>query len=116
VFLQRLLRPLLRLLPDKVLELFAIIARELIILYFQIGSLFFKRGFPLRSYLERVFMKCDKQSQKFIIFDQINPIYSKYYRKEEIISLVEECDLDVIEIYHRHGYSWFLMCKVRGNF
>lgn len=115
VLLQSLLRPLLRLLPDKVLELFAILARELVILYFQIGSLVLKRGFPLQSYLKSVFMECDRQSQKFIIFDQINPIYSKYYRKEEIIALVEECNFDVEDIHHRHGYSWFLICKVKDN-
>ncbi len=61
---------------------------------------------PLRGYLLNVFGKCGWQKRKYIIFDQLNPAYAKYYRREELESLLRSAGFAEIEFYHRHGYSW----------
>ena len=39
---------------------------------------------PLKKYFINVFNKCGWKKRNDIIFDQLNPAYSKYYKKEEI--------------------------------
>jgi len=64
---------------------------------------------PLRGYLVNVFGKCGWQKRKYIIFDQLNPAYAKYYRREELKALLKAAGFDRVELYHRHGYSWTAM-------
>lgn len=40
------------------------------------------------------------------IYDQLNPAYARYYRKEEIVKLMEIGGFKDISLYYRHGYSW----------
>jgi hypothetical protein len=60
----------------------------------------------MRDYLLNVFAKCGMQKRKYIIFDQLNPSYVKYYMKNELIEIMTEAGFHGIEIHHRHGYSW----------
>jgi len=61
---------------------------------------------PLHSYLNNVFGKCSWKHRRYIIFDQLNPRYSKYYKKSEVIDLLASAGFVDINLYHRHGYSW----------
>ncbi len=66
---------------------------------------------PLKGYLLNVFAKCGWKEQKLIIFDQLNPCYAKYYKKQDVESLLQECGFSNIAYYHRHGYSWTVIAK-----
>ena len=61
---------------------------------------------PLRRYINNVFSKCTKKERAIIIYDQIKPHYVKFYKREEVISLLEDAGFSEIKTYHRHGYSW----------
>jgi SAM-dependent methyltransferase len=61
---------------------------------------------PLADYVRDVFAKLDRNRRRVVIFDQLNPAYAKYYRKDEVQNLFEEAGFVDIRPHHRHGYSW----------
>lgn len=61
---------------------------------------------PLRDYLTNVLWKMSPEKRRLVIYDQLNPSYSKYYRRNEALELLSSCGLKDIKIHHRHGYSW----------
>ena len=77
--------------------------------YFVSRGLFFGK-LPLSKYVREVFGPCSRLEKKYIVFDQLNPSYAKYYRLEELEELVEYFDFKKVEYYHRHGYSWTVIC------
>lgn len=66
---------------------------------------------PLRGYLLNVFAKCGWEKRKYIIFDQLNPAYAKYYRREELLKLLNDAGFHDVRLYHRHGYSWTAIAR-----
>ena len=66
---------------------------------------------PLRKYFIEVFGKCSFEKRNYIIFDQLNPSFSKYFKKKELISLLKESGFKKISIKHRHGYSWLAIAQ-----
>ncbi len=66
---------------------------------------------PLRGYLLNVFGKCGWEKRKYIIFDQLNPAYAKYYQREELEELLEAAGFENLQLYHRHGYSWTAIAR-----
>tara|TARA_X000000368_G_C23041672_1_gene717222 strand:- start:1389 stop:2177 length:789 start_codon:yes stop_codon:yes gene_type:complete len=61
---------------------------------------------PLKQYFLNVFSQFSFTHRVYVIFDQLNPKYSKYYKKEETIELLENVGFKIDEIYHRDKYSW----------
>jgi hypothetical protein len=47
--------------------------------------------------------------RRLVIYDQLNPEYAKYYRREEAIALLADNGFKDVIAYHRHGYSWTVM-------
>lgn len=61
---------------------------------------------PLKDYMLNHFLKLDQDARVLTIFDQLNPTYAKYYRREEAAQLLGDCGFLDVQVYHRHGYSW----------
>jgi SAM-dependent methyltransferase len=61
---------------------------------------------PMRDYMQNHLGKVDRGMRKITVFDQLNPAYAKYYRRQEAIALVADGGFEDVKIYHRHGYSW----------
>ena len=110
VLFQKVFRPLLRLLPDQVLNLLSLFLTYFLDFYLYVSKFVFNSKLPLTKYLNNLFSKCSRKHKKYIIFDQLNPSYAKYYRLEELEELVEYFDFKKVEYYHRHGYSWTVIC------
>ena len=66
---------------------------------------------PMKSYLLKVFSKCSYQKRNYIIFDQLNPSFSKYFRKKEIFEVMKKSGFKKIKIYRRHNYSWTIISQ-----
>ncbi len=64
---------------------------------------------PLRSYVLNVLAKLDRRTRKLVIHDQLRPSYVKFYRREELIQLMESAGFDATQCYHRRGYSWTVL-------
>lgn len=61
---------------------------------------------PLRSYFQRVFRWLPPAKRRLVIYDQLNPTYTKYYKKQEVFRLLSNAGFGNIRLHHRHGYSW----------
>lgn len=111
VFLQAFLRPILRLLPDFFLEKFSLLLTYILDVYLGISRVFCFSKLPLTKYLSELFSKCGRVQKKYIIFDQLNPAFAKYYKKEEVIDLLKRVGFSEISLFHRHSYSWTAIAK-----
>ena len=65
-----------------------------------------KLPLPMKNYFINVFNNWMEDVKTLTIYDQLNPEYSKYYSKTEIIDEVARAGFHDIKTYHRHGYSW----------
>lgn len=97
------LRRVTKLFPDGILRALSHLLNVGCRLYI-LGCRFVK--LPMRDYMLNVFGKFNWRSQVYVIFDQLNPAYSKYYKKDEAIALIENAGLKVEAIHHRREYSW----------
>lgn len=61
---------------------------------------------PMRDYVLNIIGKFPWKERRFVIFDQLNPEYAKYYRKDEATKLIAEAGFQNVRIHYRHGYSW----------
>jgi len=97
------LRKITKFLPDKILDILSLVLN-----IFLSGYIFLCNyiNLPLKEYMLNVLKKCSFEKRKYIIFDQLNPSYSKYYSKEEVKSLLSSSGFTNIQIINRHGYSW----------
>jgi hypothetical protein len=57
------------------------------------------------------YSKCGREKKKYILFDQLNPEYAKYYKKREITQLLEECGFSDIKINPVFNYSWTVIAR-----
>ena len=97
------LRKITKLLPDKILNLFSVFLNLNLSIYIFLCKYF---NLPLKGYINNVISKCSFEKRTYIIFDQLNPSYSKYYTKNEVNELLKSSGFKKIEIYNRYNYSW----------
>ena len=90
-------------LPDKLVYKIAALLNILIQPYIYLCKFV---NLPLKKYWLEVFNKCGWHKRKDMIFDQLNPAYSKYYKKHEIEKELLDAGFVNLKFHHRHGYSW----------
>lgn len=61
---------------------------------------------PMRQYMRNVLARLPRSVRGLTIYDQLNPAYAKYYRREEAEALLQRAGFEDVRVYHRHGYSW----------
>ena len=103
LFIFNNLRKITKFMPDKFLNLFSIFLNFFLSIY-----IFFCKylNLPLKNYMINVLKKCSFEKRKYIIFDQLNPSYSKYYTKQDVETLLTKSGFKKFEIFNRHQYSW----------
>ncbi len=69
---------------------------------------------PLKRYMIEVVGKMSPDKRRLVIYDQLNPAYSKYYTRAEAVDLLARNGFESVEAFHRHGYSWTVL-GVRGQ-
>ena len=102
------LRRMSRLIPDFFLRFFCYFLNLLASIYI-LFCLVIK--LPMKDYMLNVFRKCSFRKRNYIIFDQLNPSFSKYYKKIEVEELLKDSGFKKIKIYNRHNYSWFAIAE-----
>ena len=103
ILIYKFLSILTKRLPDKLLYLFSNLLNALIQPYIILCKFL---NLPLKKYFINVFNKCGWKKRNDIIFDQLNPAYSKYYKKEEIEKVLTDAGFVNLVSFHRHNYSW----------
>ena len=61
---------------------------------------------PLRDYMLQVIRRLSWKKRYLNIYDQLNPAYARYYRRDEAIELLAGAGFADVRVHHRHGYSW----------
>jgi len=97
------LRRLTILLPDFILR---ILCHTLNIFTYFYQFLCFFFPLPMKNYFLKVFKTFSFEKRSYVIFDQLNPSFSKYFKKDELINVLKKTGFKKIKINHRHGYSW----------
>ncbi len=66
---------------------------------------------PMKNYFQNHIAKLNEQRRTMTIYDQLNPTYAKYYKKQEVLDLFNKHEFKNIQMYHRHGYSWTVVAE-----
>jgi SAM-dependent methyltransferase len=66
---------------------------------------------PLRDYMCSVVSRLDGTKRRLTVYDQLNPAYAKYYRRQEAIDLLRDGGFVDVTAHHRHGYSWSVTAR-----
>ena len=61
---------------------------------------------PTHDYFNRHLARLSPEVRRLTIYDQLNPAWAKYYRREEAVALLAEAGFVDVRAHHRHGYSW----------
>ncbi len=108
VFIFNNLRKILSRLPDLIVEMFSFVFTIASYIYIFLCRFL---NLPLKKYFLNVFNQFSFRHKFYVIFDQLNPKYSKYYKKQEVIKLIEGAKFKILEIHHRDEYSWTVIAK-----
>ena len=106
VLIRKLISPLTRLMSDKYLDKFCEVLQSIIVKYGKLSAKYFSSRLPISEYIQKVFTPCGAEERKYIVFDQLNPAYAKYYTKKRIKTELENAGFVDVNLAHRHGYSW----------
>lgn len=60
---------------------------------------------PLRDYMRRVLARVSREKRRLTIYDQLNPSYVRFHRRDELVGLLERCGFADVRVHDRHGYS-----------
>lgn len=61
---------------------------------------------PLAGYMNNVIGRFSWSRRHLVIYDQLNPMVARYYRREEAEALLAIVGFENVRLHHRHGYSW----------
>ena len=86
--------------PDKLLKGLVNLIYFPLSLYIKLSSFF---RLTMSGYMNKVIDKMISGIKKKIIFDQLNPIYSKY---NKVLDLLNRNGFKDIKIHPRHGYLY----------
>lgn len=108
IIFYKIFSKLTKYLPDRLLYIFANILNATLQIYIFLCKFI---NLPLKDYLLKVFNRFGWSKQTDVIFDQLNPQYAKYYKKEEITKELTDAGFKDLKISHRHNYSWTVVGK-----
>ena len=66
---------------------------------------------PMHDYIVNVIGRLSWRKRYLNIYDQLNPAYARYYRRDEPISLLRSAGFTDVQAYHRHAFCWALTAR-----
>lgn len=106
VGVRKILSNITRILQDESLDKICNVMQIFIVRYGEFSVRYMRSRLPITKYIQEVFAPCGELERKYILFDQLNPAYAKYYTKRKFIKTLKKAGFTRIELAHRHGYSW----------
>ena len=95
-----------RALSDVQLDKLSLLLQKVVVKYGEISVKFAYSALPLTKYILEVFTPCGEKERKYIVFDQLNPAYAKYYSRRQLVKMLSQAGFSKIVTEHRHKYSW----------
>jgi SAM-dependent methyltransferase len=93
-------------LPNRALDVLSGAMVPFVRAYSRLTKVF---SFPLKGYMSEFVDRVDDYTVKHVIYDQLDPHYAKYYRRQEAVNLVEKAGFRDVQLYHRESYSWTVL-------
>jgi ubiquinone/menaquinone biosynthesis C-methylase UbiE len=108
IFILKNLRRLTSIMPDFILRIFS---RVLAILTYPYGFLCIFFPLPLKKYFVSMFNKFSFKHKSYVIFDQFNPSYYKYFSKKELTETLEKTGFKVESLVNTVGHQYTVVCS-----
>ena len=64
---------------------------------------------PLYRYMRNYLGKLTADKRRLVIYDQLNPEWAKYYKRDEAERLLTDAGFQEVRSHHRGGYSWTVL-------
>jgi SAM-dependent methyltransferase len=61
---------------------------------------------PMAAYFNKVLGRCDAETLRVNVFDQLNPRTARYLTRADLFELLSVAGFEDSRFHHRHGYSW----------
>jgi SAM-dependent methyltransferase len=106
------LRTLTRVVPDLVLAGIAHVLTFLLGVYVALCRFL---PLPLADYMRNVMAKFDRRKRYFLVFDQLNCDYARYYDRKDAEALLARAGFQNVRLYHRHQMSWTILGEKPGS-
>ena len=107
IFILKNLRRITSIMPDFILRLFS---QFLALLTYPYGFLCKFFPLPLRKYFVTMFNKFSFKHKSYVIFDQFNPSFYKYFSKQELTEVLEEKGFKVESLVNTVGHQYTVVC------
>ena len=101
------LRRITSIMPDFILRLFS---QFLALLTYPYGFLCNFFPLPLKKYFVKMFNKFSFKHKSYVIFDQFNPSFYKYFSKTELINELDQAGFEVENLVNTVGHQYTVVC------
>ena len=112
IFMLKNLRRITSIMPDFILRKFS---QLLALLTYPYGFLCEIFPLPLKKYFVTMFNKFSFQHKSYVIFDQFNPSFYKYFSKDELTEVLEEKGFKVESLLNTVGHQYTVICSKKRN-
>ncbi len=102
------LRRITSIMPDFMLRVFS---QFLAALTYPYGFLCKFLPLPLKKYFVTMFNKFSFKHKSYVIFDQFNPSFYKYFSKEELTNELNEAGFKVESLVNTVGHQYTVVCS-----
>ena len=107
IFMLKNLRRITCIMPDFMLRIFS---KFLAILTYPYGFLCNFLPLPLKKYFVTMFNKFSFKHKSYVIFDQFNPSFYKYFSKTELTEVLDENGFKVESLVNTVGHQYTVVC------
>lgn len=111
IFMLKNLRRITSIMPDFMLRIFS---QLLALLTYPYGYLCKFLPLPLKKYFVTMFNKFSFKHKSYVIFDQFNPSFYKYFSKAELTEVLEERGFKVESLVNTVGHQYTVVCSKKS--
>ena len=111
IFMLKNLRRITSIMPDFMLR---ILSQFLALLTYPYGFLCKFLPLPLKKYFVTMFNKFSFKHKSYVIFDQFNPSFYKYFSKTELTEVLEEKGFKVESLVNTVGHQYTVVCSKKS--
>jgi len=108
IFLLKNLRRITSIMPDFMLRLFS---QFLAMSTYPYGFLCKFFPLPLKKYFITMFNKFSFKHKSYVIFDQFNPSFYKYFSKRELEEALDESNFKIDSLVNTVGHQYTVICS-----
>lgn len=111
IFMLKNLRRITSIMPDYVLRKFS---QFLALLTYPYGFLCKFLPLPLKKYFVTMFNNFSLKHKSYVIFDQFNPSFYKYFSEKELRETLDDAGFKVESLFNKVGHQYTVVCSKKS--